>query len=85
MGTAGVHPTLSSLACTLGNTAWLPPPHPPFCPPRMPMHPVLLPGLVPLSVAAGLDVSTLRQAMELIGARQVETEASGNVTLDTVR
>ena len=35
--------------------------------------------------AAGLDVSTLHQAMALIGGRQIETEASGNVTLDTVR
>lgn len=35
--------------------------------------------------AAGLDVSTLREAMQLIGDRKVETEASGNVTLDTVR
>ncbi|KAL4440692.1 hypothetical protein ABPG77_000401 [Micractinium sp. CCAP 211/92] len=34
---------------------------------------------------SGLDVSTLREAMQLIGDRKVETEASGNVTLDTVR
>ncbi|EFN58889.1 hypothetical protein CHLNCDRAFT_19514 [Chlorella variabilis] len=38
-----------------------------------------------VGVPAGLDVSTLREAVELIGDRQVETEASGNVTLDTVR
>ena len=36
--------------------------------------------------AGGLDVSMLRQAMQLIGSgRRVETEASGNVTLETVR
>jgi hypothetical protein len=35
--------------------------------------------------AGGLDVSTLHQAMALIGDRKVETEASGNVTLETVR
>ncbi len=39
----------------------------------------------PAAPAAGLDVSTLREAMQLIGDRKVETEASGNVTLDTVR
>ncbi|GAB4820931.1 hypothetical protein N2152v2_007977 [Parachlorella kessleri] len=33
----------------------------------------------------GLDVSLLREAMVLIGDRQIETEASGNVTLETVR
>ncbi|KAL6772319.1 NIC2 [Auxenochlorella protothecoides x Auxenochlorella symbiontica] len=32
-----------------------------------------------------LDVSLLREALALIGNRRVETEASGNVTLDTVR
>lgn len=32
-----------------------------------------------------LDVSLLQQAVGLIGDRKVETEASGNVTLDTVR
>jgi hypothetical protein len=40
---------------------------------------------LPSPAAAGLDVSTLHQAMALIGERQIETEASGNVTLDTVR
>jgi hypothetical protein len=40
--------------------------------------------LLPPIDAAGLDVSTLRQAMALIGDRAVETEASGNVTLETV-
>ena len=33
---------------------------------------------------AGLDVSRLREAVEAVGGR-VQTEASGNVTLDTVR
>lgn len=37
------------------------------------------------SALGGLDVSLLRQAVGLIGGRRVETEASGNVTLDTVR
>ena len=32
----------------------------------------------------GVDVSMLRQAVELIGNR-AETEASGNVTIDSVR
>ena len=36
-------------------------------------------------LAAGLDVSMLARAVELIGGRIVETEGSGNVTLDTVR
>jgi hypothetical protein len=40
---------------------------------------------LPCPAAAGLDVSTLHQAMALIGERHIETEASGNVTLDTVR
>lgn len=35
--------------------------------------------------ASGLDVSVLREAMQLVGERSVETEASGNVTLETVR
>ena len=30
-------------------------------------------------------MSTLAEAMQLIGDRGVETEASGNVTLETVR
>jgi nicotinate-nucleotide pyrophosphorylase (carboxylating) len=33
---------------------------------------------------SGIDVSTLHEAMALIGDRNVETEASGNVTLATV-
>ncbi|KAI7843930.1 hypothetical protein COHA_002470 [Chlorella ohadii] len=37
------------------------------------------------SKPAGLDVSTLHEAMQLIGGRQIETEASGNVTLETIR
>eukprot|EP00887_Chlorella_sp_A99_P002696 scaffold6.g2696.t1 len=37
------------------------------------------------SAPAGLDVSTLREAVALIGGRKVETEASGNVTLETIR
>lgn len=41
-----------------------------------------LPACLPV---AGLDVSTLAEAMQLIGDRSVETEASGNVTLETVR
>lgn len=32
-----------------------------------------------------LDLSLMRQAIALIGDRKVETEASGNVTLDSVR
>lgn len=35
--------------------------------------------------AAGLDVALLREAVAMIGARRVESEASGNVTLATVR
>lgn len=38
-----------------------------------------------LHAAAGLDVSTLHEAMQLVGGRQIETEASGNVTLETIR
>lgn len=38
-----------------------------------------------LPPAGGLDVSLLREAVALIGDRRVETEASGNVTLETVR
>lgn len=34
---------------------------------------------------AALDVATLREAVAMIGQRRVETEASGNVTLGTVR
>ena len=38
------------------------------------------------AAAGGLDVSMLRKAMQLIGTDcLVETEASGNVTLETVR
>lgn len=37
------------------------------------------------SAPSGLDVSTLREAVQLIGSRKVETEGSGNVTLDTIR
>jgi nicotinate-nucleotide pyrophosphorylase (carboxylating) len=33
---------------------------------------------------SGIDVSILHEAMALIGDRKIETEASGNVTLDTV-
>jgi nicotinate-nucleotide pyrophosphorylase (carboxylating) len=33
---------------------------------------------------SGIDVSTLHEAMALIGDRKIETEASGNVTLATV-
>ncbi len=41
--------------------------------------------LCPAGGAGGLDVSMLREALALIGDRRVETEASGNVTLETVR
>jgi nicotinate-nucleotide pyrophosphorylase (carboxylating) len=34
--------------------------------------------------AGFVDVSLLREAVQLIGGRQVETEASGNVSLQTV-
>lgn len=37
-----------------------------------------------LSCAGGVDVTLLQQAVQLIGDRQVETEASGNVNIDTV-
>lgn len=47
-------------------------------------QPIALPAAC-LPAAAGLDVSTLVEAMQLIGGRSVETEASGNVTLETVR
>lgn len=33
---------------------------------------------------SGIDTTMLQHAMQLIGERQVETEASGNVTLATV-
>lgn len=46
--------------------------------------PQLQPTPPPLPTA-GLDVSTLHEAMQLIGGRQIETEASGNVTLETIR
>ena len=36
------------------------------------------------SCPSGIDVSTLKAALDIIGDRNVETEASGNVTLATV-
>jgi nicotinate-nucleotide pyrophosphorylase (carboxylating) len=36
------------------------------------------------SAAGAVDISLLREAVQLIGDRQVETEASGNVSLQTV-
>jgi hypothetical protein len=35
--------------------------------------------------AGGVDVQMLQSAMELIEGRKIETEASGNVSLQTVR
>lgn len=52
-------------------------------------RPAGIPGMLTptycLGTAGGLDVSMLREAMALIGDRKIETEASGNVTLETVR
>jgi nicotinate-nucleotide pyrophosphorylase (carboxylating) len=45
---------------------------------------VLLDNMVHRSAAGAVDTSMLRRAVELVGGR-LETEASGNVTLDTVR
>ena len=42
------------------------------------------PKLVVGPHAGSVDISLLREAVQLIGDRQVETEASGNVSLQTV-
>ena len=55
-------------------------PPPPSC-----VHVRPLQTTPPSLPAAGLDVSTLHEAVQLIGGRQIETEASGNVTLETIR
>ncbi len=34
--------------------------------------------------AGGVDITLLQEAVKLVGDRQVETEASGNVNIDTV-
>lgn len=47
------------------------------------LHRLLLDNMA-VRTEAGLDVSRLREAVEAVGGR-VQTEASGNVTLDTVR
>jgi nicotinate-nucleotide pyrophosphorylase (carboxylating) len=45
---------------------------------------IMLDNMTRRSVSdSGLDVSTLEAAMALIGDRNIETEASGNVTLET--
>ena len=45
---------------------------------------IMLDNMTKRNKTGSLDVSLLQQAIEMIGERAVETEASGNVMLDTV-